>query len=81
MSPLVTSLMLLMVLVINTKAAPNPGTDTDEYSYESEEPFVPCEPNCPPSGHKDMTMLRGKRGFEGLDLDGNMGGFSGKLTT
>ena len=75
--------MLLMVLVINTKAAPNPGTDTDEYSYESEEPFVPCEPNCPPpTPHSRLLpMLRGKRGFDGLDLDGNMGGFSGKLTT
>merc|ERR1712179_484754 len=47
MSPLVTSLMLLMVMVINTKGAPNP--DTDNYSYSYEEDPVPCYPNCPPS--------------------------------
>merc|ERR1711936_1091593 len=30
MSPLVTSLMILMIMVINTKAAPNPGTNEAE---------------------------------------------------
>jgi len=44
MSPLVTSLMLLMVMVINTKGAPNPDTDNYEYVYEDP---VPCAPNCP----------------------------------
>ena len=77
MSPLVTSLMLLMVLVINTKAAPNPGTDT-YVSYEYDDSPLTCEPNCP--GPRPFSR-KGKRGFDGLDLDGNMGGFSGKLTT
>merc|ERR1719153_1691720 len=36
-----------MVMVINTKGAPNP--DTDNYSYSYEEDPVPCYPNCPPS--------------------------------
>merc|ERR1712212_1200047 len=36
MSPLVTFLMMLMVMVINTKAAPNPGTDTDEDVHVAE---------------------------------------------
>merc|ERR1719431_306888 len=34
MSPLVTSLMLLMVMVINTKAAPNLETDTNGFAFE-----------------------------------------------
>jgi len=34
MSPLVTSLMLLMVMVINTKAAPNLETDANGFAFE-----------------------------------------------
>merc|ERR1719309_607690 len=69
MSPLVTSLMLLMVMVINTKGAPNP--DTDNYSYSYEEDPVPCYPNCPPS--KGQRFKR----YNSDDLDFGQGGERG----
>ena len=73
MSPLVTSLMLLMVVVINTLAAPHPGTDTDEYQYDDSPPIHPIGPR---------PLVRGKRwGCKDLDMDCDLSGFLGKLIT